>query len=515
MLELISIFDSEEQLPGSIIRSRQPSSTSLQSSVEGFGAATSLHLELTSDICALLTSYLSALPEPILSPYLFETIWELCGIQQQPQSNIPEPRQNQEGARHPTRLCSIPLTRSYTPPSETTYILAAQHLLHLLPSPNFSLLIYLLAFFSQVALVREENGVGVEDLSRMFGARIFGHGHGVTSSSKSEPPSTTKVKEKGRDGQGETMMVWFLRRWGPISETLFDITDDAQLGVLHQNRRMQKDGASTSAHAAACHALSAHQAVEDEVEDGQVGEKNQEVEDQVQRELLDDEDVGRSEDMPEPVRAVRNPLTVHVPLPQEAVERCRIPSPVEIETKGLNLSRHSESSTFKTGDDRSDSLPSSLPSQSSSTLPQYLPYYPPLDSSKFSNSADTNSTSSSHPSQPLSGRGPFTSPNIRDDDGPEGAPHHSFPRKNLHVDFRKGSAESIGSARDEGHSWAKDPTLHTRSMGHHAFENAEASSSNSERNCIDGRKNSFEVDVPVKKVYCGKAEFLSYSLLNS
>ena len=499
MLELISIFDSEEQLPGSVIRSRRPSSTSLQSSVEGFGAATSLHLELTSDICALLTSYLSALPEPILSPYLFETIWELCGIQQQPQSDTPELRQYQEGALHPTRLCSIPLTRSYTPPSEATYILAAQHLLHLLPSPNFSLLIYLLAFFSQVALVREENGVGVEDLSKMFGARLFGHGHDVTSSSKSELPSV-KGREKGRDGRGETIMVWFLRRWGPISETLFDIFDDAQSGVLHQNRRMQQDksgrAASTSAHVVARHAISSHQAVEGELEDGQVQGGYQEVEGQIQRMLFDDGDVSRSADIPEPERLVRNPLTPHV---KEDIEKCRIPSPVEIETKGLNLLCYG----------RSDSPPSSLVSQSSSTLSQYLPYHPPLDSSKNFKSADMDNTSS-HPLQALSRPGPVSFPNIRvgDDDGLEGALHHSSPRKNLHVDFRKGSAESIGSARDGGHSRTTgDPTLYTTSMGHLGFKKAKAFSSNSEKN---GRENSLEVEIP-EKVYCGKTD----SLLNS
>jgi hypothetical protein len=63
--------------------------------------------------------------------------------------------------------------------TEANHLHIAHLLLHLLPSPNFSLLIYLLAFFSQVALVREENGVGVDDLSRMFGGRIFG---GATSS---------------------------------------------------------------------------------------------------------------------------------------------------------------------------------------------------------------------------------------------------------------------------------------------------------------------------------------------
>ena len=50
-------------------------------------------------------------------------------------------------------------------PTETNHLHIAKLLLHLLLSPNFS---YLLAFFSQVALVREENGVGVDDLSSLL-----------------------------------------------------------------------------------------------------------------------------------------------------------------------------------------------------------------------------------------------------------------------------------------------------------------------------------------------------------
>jgi hypothetical protein len=79
LLELINVFDSEQQPPGSIIRSRQ-SLPSKNSAKSGFGANTSLHLESTPDICALLSTYLSALPEPILLPALFRPIWDWCGL---------------------------------------------------------------------------------------------------------------------------------------------------------------------------------------------------------------------------------------------------------------------------------------------------------------------------------------------------------------------------------------------------------------------------------------------------
>ena len=32
--------------------------------------------------------------------------------------------------------------------------------------------------------------------------------------------------------EGEAMMAWFLRRWAPLSEGLFDVVDDAQMGIF-------------------------------------------------------------------------------------------------------------------------------------------------------------------------------------------------------------------------------------------------------------------------------------------
>jgi hypothetical protein len=31
--------------------------------------------------------------------------------------------------------------------------------------------------------------------------------------------------------EGEVMMAWSLRRWAPLSEGLFDVVDDAQMGM--------------------------------------------------------------------------------------------------------------------------------------------------------------------------------------------------------------------------------------------------------------------------------------------
>lgn len=157
----------------------------------------------------------------------FRPIWDWCGLEEE--NMLAMRRQDSFGPR----ISHIPLSRTYTSPTESTHILVAQLLLQLLPSPNFSLLVYLLAFFSQVALVREENGVGVSDLSTMFGGRLFG------GKSKHEVSDGTGTMDeasgaKARSRNGETMMSWFLRRWGPLSEGLFEVVEDAKMGLFHR-----------------------------------------------------------------------------------------------------------------------------------------------------------------------------------------------------------------------------------------------------------------------------------------
>lgn len=88
----------------------------------------------------------------------------------------------------------------------------AQILLHLLPTPNFSLLIYLLSFFSQVVMVSEENGLAVEDVGSMFGTIFFG---GYTEGRKD-----TKIS------RGDLMLRWFLQRWKQIYNGLLPHDDD-------------------------------------------------------------------------------------------------------------------------------------------------------------------------------------------------------------------------------------------------------------------------------------------------
>ncbi|CAA7269869.1 unnamed protein product [Cyclocybe aegerita] len=294
LLELIGIFDSEVQPPGSIIRSRSKGSRAnismgysysgssdggggVPGQMMGFGSATSLHLESTPDVCALLATYLSSLPEPILPASLFEAIWDACAIGEDEEKDGDSERGSDTntpigGQSHLPASASMPTSgyaftsslyaqaqghpsaqtfahpqqhhpraRIFNSSADHAQILAAQLLLHLLPSPHFSLLIYLLAFFSQVVLVRDENGVGIEDVGRMFGARVFGTGGGHARAENTKGKGRSKERGKSREEgrqRGEAMMVWFLHRWGLISETLFEVVEEAK---MRRSRVMRRD----------------------------------------------------------------------------------------------------------------------------------------------------------------------------------------------------------------------------------------------------------------------------------
>ncbi|KAF5355039.1 hypothetical protein D9756_005791 [Leucocoprinus leucothites] len=209
--ELVEVYDHRE-LPETVRIARQLPHHHRHNTFDGaFGAHTSLHMESTENICALLRTFLQYLPEPILSPCLFEATWTSCGVRQEA-----------------FRL-SAPLTPSHTraplnrlsssiSSEELVRIYTAQIILHLLPTPNFSLIVYLLSFFSQVVMVHEENGLAIDDVASMFGAIIFGGAAERIVSWKDSKPRP----------RGEIMMRWFLRRWRQIYHGLFPYDDEGR-----------------------------------------------------------------------------------------------------------------------------------------------------------------------------------------------------------------------------------------------------------------------------------------------
>lgn len=168
-------------------------------------------METTENICALLRTYLQYLPEPILSPCLFDVIWNCCGVRQEAfRSN---------SYRTPSHV-RAPLSHlnSRISAEDFVHFHAVQIILHLLPTPNFSLVVYLISFFSQVIMVHEENGLAIDDVASMFGVIVFG---GATE----RIVSWTDTKPRAR---GEIMMKWFLRHWRQIYHGLLPYDEEGR-----------------------------------------------------------------------------------------------------------------------------------------------------------------------------------------------------------------------------------------------------------------------------------------------
>ncbi|KAJ3542885.1 hypothetical protein NMY22_g3338 [Coprinellus aureogranulatus] len=174
-----------------------------------------------------------------------------------------------------------------TPVSEETKIHTAQLLLHLLPSPAFDALVYILAFFSQVVLVQRVNGVGIEDVGALFGRGVFGSfvGGGSGSGSERQGQRSGDRSGKGRrtregadmgadEDKGAKMMCWFLRRWDRISRGLFDVPrrlrEEAErpLPLTAEENRARVEGVDAS---------STYSYSEESLGSSEVGEKREEV----------------------------------------------------------------------------------------------------------------------------------------------------------------------------------------------------------------------------------------------
>ncbi|KAK7032157.1 hypothetical protein VNI00_013331 [Paramarasmius palmivorus] len=172
-----------------------------------FGRTVSLSNELLGDIYASLIRYLSHLPEPIFAPVeigggLRDALWVCCI---EPSSNVSK---------------ATPSTIRIT-----------QLLLRLLPSPNLSLFIYLMAFICQTVAVQTthkstnhilvsritndaDKNQEIVRLGRTFGPWIFG---GSGSSLRSDALVDADMDEKA-----VVMVSWFIRNWGEVIHGFFD-----------------------------------------------------------------------------------------------------------------------------------------------------------------------------------------------------------------------------------------------------------------------------------------------------
>ena len=196
-------------------RQRHHELSTLFNTPPAFGEGMSLRAESTADICALLLTYLKELPEPVLTPYLFNAFWnwsvrpsvkredERMRKEQDEEEDL-RTRFFQTGQRTPRPSSRVlyekaRLRATQDETAETGQVAVARDLLRLLPTHSFSLIVYLCAFFTQVPLC-PENGITIEDIGRIFGPPVFG----------------------GPVPAARRMMVWFLKRWNRVSDGLLD-----------------------------------------------------------------------------------------------------------------------------------------------------------------------------------------------------------------------------------------------------------------------------------------------------
>jgi hypothetical protein len=200
-------------------RQRHHELRTLFDTAPAFGEGMNLRAESTADICALLLTYLKELPEPVLTPYLFNAFWNWCvrpSVKREDERTRKEQDEEEElrarffqtGQRpaRPSRRVQFEKARlraSQDDQAETGQVAVARDLLRLLPTHSFSLIVYLCAFFTQVPLC-PENGIAMEDIGRIFGPSVFG----------------------GPVPAARRMMVWFLKRWNRVSDGLLDPEPD-------------------------------------------------------------------------------------------------------------------------------------------------------------------------------------------------------------------------------------------------------------------------------------------------
>ena len=220
-------------------RQRHHELRTLFDTAPAFGEGMNLRAESTPDICALLLTYLKELPEPVLTPYLFNAFWNWCvrpsvkcederTRKEQDEEEELRARFFQTGQRppRPSRRVLFEKARlraTQDEVAETGQVAVARDLLRLLPTHSFSLIVYLCSFFTQVPLC-PENGIALEDIGRIFGPSVFG----------------------GPVPAARRMMVWFLKRWNRVSDGLLvpEPTDD---------RSSTSSSSSSSSAAAAAH----------------------------------------------------------------------------------------------------------------------------------------------------------------------------------------------------------------------------------------------------------------------
>jgi hypothetical protein len=182
-----------------------------------FGEGFNLKGESTPDVCCLLSTFLMALPEPLIDPALFEPFFRWCvkpsckreeekrdiEAQHEDEARIAALRRGEQVKRKDLSPKASPIRWTkkegrLNEELEKPQIAIAVILFKLQPSAHFALLVYLLGFFTELPIC-PDNGMTLEETTKKFAEKMMG----------------------GPKVNSRKVMMWLLTRWPRISDGLF------------------------------------------------------------------------------------------------------------------------------------------------------------------------------------------------------------------------------------------------------------------------------------------------------
>ncbi|KAG2015032.1 hypothetical protein CC2G_008341 [Coprinopsis cinerea AmutBmut pab1-1] len=192
-----------------------------------FGANTSLACDSVADICALLSTYMMSLPEPLIPLPIADVLWKWCVDHESGKSHHNLHHQSFSHHLYPSHHAKG--SSSNPQVDRARQVRIAQLVLHLLPTPNYFLFVYLLSFLNQLVNVQKAirgkakagGSMSVEAIAEMSYEWIFG------SAGRNQDGGRWK-KARELDARNRELFLWILVHGNSISAGLLEVSDYLQ-----------------------------------------------------------------------------------------------------------------------------------------------------------------------------------------------------------------------------------------------------------------------------------------------
>lgn len=219
-----------------------------------FAHRTPLQHATHADSCALLVTYLTSLPVPLIHRSLADALWAWCvspsilrssqGLRRTGDADASDSSSSdssQEDDEAPSYSARIKAREEalLNLPSLRVQIKIAREVLLLLPKRHFAVLLCLMNFFATV-MVCPDSGLTADEVGRRFCKTIVGGESGGATKGKSSAQSTGSSGGDGsgsggnrsgggkvvqREGKGKAITAWLVKHWREIS-CVYEVEDD-------------------------------------------------------------------------------------------------------------------------------------------------------------------------------------------------------------------------------------------------------------------------------------------------